>query len=154
MAYVRSIAKKVPIDTLLRGEFVRSQERYEPSYVSFNGMRISRVHVVAKVTDKYVNEESDFIALTIDDGTGRIRVKLFGEDTRFAKDVDVGDLVRVIGMVRDDGERFINGEIVKKLEDENWKRLWEADVKRLAKVYMQETEEEKESEPQPEEIEV
>ncbi len=128
---------KVPVDALVKGEFHRSNERYVPSYVEFDGIRISRVNIVANVVSKYENVDANYVLLNIDDGTGQIRVKLFGEDTRFASEVVEGDFVRVIGMVRDDGDRFINGEIVKKLENPNWKSLWENDVKSLVGLYKQ-----------------
>ncbi len=152
---MRAVAKRVPIKILWMGEYVRSEEQYKPHYVKFQDMEIARAHIMGVVVDKYTNEQNQYISLILDDGTGQVRVKLFGEDTKFGKDVNVGDLVRAIGKVREnEDERYLVGEIVKKLEDPNWELLWKLEViKPFAELLNKPSKEEEGKKPESEEIE-
>ena len=126
---MREIAYRVPIKILWLGDYMKSDEQYKPNYVKFKDLMINRAHVVGVVVDRYDNESSQYSSITIDDGTKQIRVKFFGEDTRFLKNIEIGSTVRVIGKVKEnDGERYLVGEIARKLDDPNWQVLWRLEV--------------------------
>ena len=85
------------------------------NYVSPSGVSFRRVSVWGVIVRKFVGEGSTMLIL--DDFTGTIPVLLFGE----LKDleVDEGDVVRVIGMVRErNGEKRIIAEILRKITTE------------------------------------
>lgn len=76
---------------------------------------VSRVNVIAIVIDKQINEEGTFSTITIDDGTETIRVKTWKEDVKKLENIEIEDLVMVIGKLRSYGnELSITAEIVKK----------------------------------------
>ncbi len=108
----RSIAYKVRIKDLVNGEFVKD----EVNYVKLFGRKVSRVNVTGMVIDKY--ESDNYSVITIED-EAKIRVKFFDYG---GLEVNQGDLVKVIGKIREtEGERFILGEAVKKITEEQKK---------------------------------
>ncbi len=103
--FKRSIAYKLRIGEILTGKPIMENERF--SYLDLNGLKVRRVNVVGSVVEKYENEgEKRFIFVKIDDGSGQISLKLFGDDIPKLKDLQVGETIIVIG-----GTRFFNNEI-------------------------------------------
>jgi len=103
---------------------------------------VSRVNILATVVDKFdrsaggtrMEGEGRYAALTLDDGTGVIRVKAWGDLSEKLAQIKVGDLVLVIGRIRSfQDETYIHGEIVRRVEDPNWEtvRLLELALQRL-----------------------
>jgi len=94
---------------------------------------VSRVNILATVIDRFekvigadegVEGEGRYAALTVDDGTGVIRVKAWGELGERLSQVQVGELVLIIGRIRSfQGETYIHGEIVRRIEDPNWETV-------------------------------
>jgi len=114
----RMVAKKVRIADIVNGRYYPgSKETMQPSYVITPlGERVSRASIVATVVDKFISDDESYGSLTVDDGTEAVRVKVFG-DVSLVEKVDVGDLVLVIGKVKEyGGELYVNGEIVRKAE--------------------------------------
>jgi RPA family protein len=115
----RLTAKKVRISDILNSNyFPGSKEDMKPSYVITPfGQKISRVNLVGTITEKFDGEDSNYSSVTIDDGTDAIRVKTFGEGTKILANFGIGNLVLVIGKVKEyTGELYVNGEVVKKVE--------------------------------------
>jgi len=81
------------------------------------GSKLSRVRVFATVVDKFVSDSGNYAALTLDDGTARLRAKFFGENVAKAQEFEVGANVEVIGKIREyAGEVYIVPEIIKEIE--------------------------------------
>jgi RPA family protein len=119
----RLTAKKVRICDIINGKFFYgSKEEMKPSFIITNlGEKISRVNIVAIVTDKFVSEDENYATLTIDDGTGAIRVKAFREKVQLLEKIERADLVLVVGKLKEyGGEVYINCELIKKIEDPNY----------------------------------
>jgi RPA family protein len=79
----------------------------------------------------------------LDDGSGSISARVFGEDLAKLAGVNVGDVVLVIGRPREYGsEKYVLLEIIKKVENKKWidVRRLELGVKR--EVIVEEKEEE------------
>lgn len=119
---------KVRIVDLLQGEYSPgSREDMSPSFVvtSF-GDKVSRVSLVATVTDSFASEDENYAAITVDDGTEEIRLKAFSEDTNILN-VEQGNLIHAIGKVKEyNGEIYINAEVAKVVKDanyESWHKL-------------------------------
>jgi hypothetical protein len=70
------------------------------------------------------SEGRGFATITLDDGTGVIRSKLWGELSRKSAELHVGDLVLLIGRLRSfQNELSLNAEIVRRLDDPNWETV-------------------------------
>lgn len=116
----RQTAYKIWINDLLNNNYVKQAGEWEPNYVEFNGMKVARVNLIASVVFKFKSEDNNYVALTLDDNSGSIRVKVWGEDVKLLDSFEAGDIVLVIGRVREfNNEIYINPEIVKKM-DPNW----------------------------------
>jgi RecG-like helicase len=83
--------------------------------------KISRVNIIANVVDKYFNDgEKKYASITVDDASGQIKLKAFGEDIFALKDVIQGDTLQIIGVVREyNSELYLLPEVVKKV-DTKW----------------------------------
>lgn len=118
----RVVAKKVRIIDVVNGRyFAGSKEEMKASYViSPFGDKISRVNVVGTVTEKFSSDDGMYSSITVDDTTGIIRVKAFGDDSKRLGNFEIGDTVLVIGKVKQyNGEVYVNSEIVRKADDAN-----------------------------------
>lgn len=132
----KSPAKKVRISDLINGKyFYGSKEEMKPSYViTFLGERVSRVNLIGTVVDKFVSEDGNYSAVTIDDGTGTIRVKSF-EGLQF-ENVKLGESFRAIGNLKEyNGELYVSHELMEKVSDINFETLVKAEI--LSKLIKQ-----------------
>lgn len=124
MAIKRQTAYRVWISTLTSGNYVK-QEGWDPNYVEVNGKQISRANLMATVVSKFLSEDGNYGAITIDDGTDTIRCKAFGPDVIKLKDTKVGAVARVIGKVKEyNDEIHLSPELVKEVEDPSWLIAW------------------------------
>lgn len=131
MPFERLTAKKVRISDIANGKyFSGSREEMKPSYVITPfGQKISRVNMVATVTDKFLSEDENYSAVTIDDGTEAIRVKTFKENVDLLRNIEPGELVLVIGKIKEyNGEVYVNGEVIRKVQDPNYENLRKTEI--------------------------
>ncbi len=112
----RNTAYKFFIKDIMAGKPVMDGERL--SFLEIRDKKIVRVNVVGSVIDKFVSEgEKKYAALTLDDATGQLRAKLFGEDIAKANSINLGDAVVIIGIVRVfNNEIYITPEIIKNVD--------------------------------------
>ncbi|MBI2043537.1 OB-fold nucleic acid binding domain-containing protein [Candidatus Pacearchaeota archaeon] len=114
--FKRNIAYKLRISDLTNGNPILEGERF--SFLDLNGKKIIRVNVIGSIVDKYSSEgEKRFLFLTLDDGSGQVKLKSFGDDsTRFSW-ISQGQIVAVIGVLRFfNNEVYISPEIVRELD--------------------------------------
>jgi len=111
--FKRNIAYKFRVGELLIGKPIFDGERF--SFLELGNKRIVRVNIVGNIVDKYEREgESKYLSLTLDDGSGQIKLKSFGDDVGKFKEVNQGDTVVVIGILRHyNNEVYISSEIIK-----------------------------------------
>ncbi|MEM7825952.1 MAG: OB-fold nucleic acid binding domain-containing protein, partial [Candidatus Aenigmatarchaeota archaeon] len=131
MVVKRLPAKKVRIFDLVYGKyFPGEKERMKESYVVTPlGQKVSRVNLVATVIDKFSSDDGNYSTITVDDGSEAMRVKTFREKTELVQDIEVGDLVLIIGKLKEyNNEVYINGEIVKKVQNPNFENLRRAEI--------------------------
>lgn len=102
-----------PTQTVAQGG-VREKFRF----LELGERKIIRINIIANVIDKYASEgDKKYATVTVDDATGQIRLKVFGEDTAMLIDLSQGDTVMIIGVLRTyNGELYILPEIVKKVD--------------------------------------
>ncbi|MFQ6010074.1 MAG: OB-fold nucleic acid binding domain-containing protein [Candidatus Aenigmatarchaeota archaeon] len=125
----RLTAKKAGIAEIVTGRFVQ-RSGFESNYVITKlGRRLSRVRALGLVVDKFVSEDGNYATLTLDDGSETIRCKTF-VNTRIFDGINPGDLVDVIGKVREyKDEIYVLPETIKKA-DANLETLRMLELKR------------------------
>ena len=111
--FKRHIAFKLRIGDVLIGKPIMEGDRFR--VLELGSKNIVRVNVIGNIVDKYNSEgESKFSSLTLDDGSGQIKLKSFGEDVEKFKDIEQGQTVLVIGVLRNwNNETYISPEIIK-----------------------------------------
>ena len=121
---IRQTAYKVRIADLNRNNYVINQGEWEPNYIEISGKRVSRVNIICTIISKYEPDESNYISLTLDDGTSTIQAKAWSEDVKKLQETEIGDLVLVIGKVKKYNDSiYLTPEIVKRLDNPNWVKL-------------------------------
>lgn len=112
----RNIAYKVRIGDLMAGKPLIEAERLK--HLEINNKQVIRVNVIANITDKYVQDgEKKFASITLDDATGQIKAKTFGDDIKHFEAFTQGDTILMIGLMRTwNNELYITPEIIKKKE--------------------------------------
>jgi RPA family protein len=129
METLRQTMIRAKISDVVNGKFVK-KEGLEPSYVLTSlGKKISRVNLLGTVVDRFMSEDGNYSSITIDDDSDSIRVKAFRENTNMFDNLEIGDLIMVIGKVREyTDENYIIPEIVKKIADTNYEILHNLEV--------------------------
>ena len=110
--FKRNIAYKLRVGYILKGKPIIENERF--SFLDLDGKKVVRINLVGSIVDKYESEEKNYIFLTIDDGSGQIKIKAFGEDSEKLKNVSHGQTIIIIGLLRYfNNEIYISPEIVR-----------------------------------------
>ena len=108
------------------GDILKANQIFEESeslnkrlqFVELGDKRILRINIIANVIDKFKSEgERKFASITLDDGSGQIRARLFGEEITKFKDATQGDTLILIGLLRSyNQELYILPELIKKAD--------------------------------------
>jgi len=126
--FKRETAYKLRVGDLLRGNqiFDQSQsksgtlENVNPRllHIELGNKKLVRVNIIANVIDKFESQgETKFATITLDDGSGQIRARFFGEDVKKFQDLVQGDTLLIIGFLRSfNQELYILPEIVRKFD--------------------------------------
>ena len=111
--FKRNVAYKLRVGDILMGKPVMDGERF--SFLELGNKRIVRVNVIGSIVDKYESEgERKYIFFKLDDGSGQISLKIFGDDIAKFKEITQGLTVLVIGVLRHwNDETYIQPEIIK-----------------------------------------
>jgi hypothetical protein len=111
--FKRNVAHKLKIGNILLGKPVMNDERF--SFLELGDKKIIRVNIIGNIVDKFENDgERKYIFFKLDDGSGQISLKVFGEDIVKFKDITQGLTVLVIGTLRHwNNETYIQPEIIK-----------------------------------------
>ena len=110
--FFRFSAEKVAIRELEEGEYVEEKEQ-KPNYIiTPENRKIFRINVIATLVHKEVH--GSITSILIDDGTGKIIVRIF-EEMKSIFNLEVGDVIQIIGKVRIyNNEKYVFPEIIKK----------------------------------------
>ncbi|MCH7568352.1 MAG: OB-fold nucleic acid binding domain-containing protein [Nanoarchaeota archaeon] len=114
--FKRRIAYKMRIGNILAGKPILEAERFK--FLEYTDKQIVRVNVIANIIEKFVqDEEKKYATLTLDDASGQILLKTFGEDIEKLSTLSQGDTIQIIGLLRSwNNELYILPEIIKKKE--------------------------------------
>ena len=114
----RLVARKIWIKEVLNSRYIK-EEGLRPNYIlTQEDKKVSRINLIGVVVMLDIGQgSSNFL---IDDGTGKITVRLFEENEEIKK-INVGDVVIIIGRPREyGGEIYVLPEIFKKLDAISW----------------------------------
>jgi len=111
--FKRNIAYKFRVGDLLVCKQIFDGEKF--LYLELGDKKIIRVNIAGNIVDRYESEgEKEYIFLTIDDGSGQIKLRIFGEDVEKFRGITPGQTVIVIGTLRNfNNETYILPEIIR-----------------------------------------
>jgi len=115
----RNVAYKLRIGDILKGVPMMDEGKF--LFLELGDRKVVRVNLLANCVDKFVQEgEKQFGSLTVDDASGQLKLKVFGEDVSRIADIMQGDTLQMIGNMREwNGELYMIPEVVKKV-DARW----------------------------------
>ena len=110
----RNVAYKFRIGKIIEGKPILENERFR--FLDLENKNVVRANIIANIVDKFIQEgEKKYGSITLDDATGQIRVKTFGEDVQKLSQLNQGDTILVIGLLKYwNNEVYIAPEIIKK----------------------------------------
>lgn len=111
--FKRNVAYKIRVGDVLMGKPIMDGEKFQ--FIELGDKKIVRVNIVGNIVDKYISEgEKKYAFFTLDDGSGQIKLKIFGDDMNKFKELNQGQTVLVIGRVSNwNNETYIQPEIMK-----------------------------------------
>lgn len=114
--FKRNVAYKLRIGDLLIGKPILDRERF--SFLELGNQKVIRINLVGNIVDKYESEgESKYLSLTLDDGSGQIKLKCFGDDSDKFRNISQGQTIVIIGLLRVyNNELYISPEIIKEID--------------------------------------
>jgi RPA family protein len=94
----RNTAYKVIINDLLKGKPFTSEGKF--LFLELGDKKVSRINIIANCVDKFVQDgEKKYASITVDDASGQIRLKSFGDEIEAMKEINQGDTLQIIGNV-------------------------------------------------------
>jgi len=92
------------------------KERFR--FLELGERRVIRVNIIANIIEIYNSQgEKKYASVTVDDATGQIRIKAFGDDVSMFDSLSQGDTILVVGVLRSyNRELYIMPEIMKKAD--------------------------------------
>ncbi|MHA1596216.1 MAG: OB-fold nucleic acid binding domain-containing protein [Candidatus Asgardarchaeia archaeon] len=135
----RVTAKKLFIKEVIGLRVLETEEGRMKFISPFSGKSVSRVHLSGTVINVFPRDEEsrNFLFLTIYDGTGTLRLKMWGNEREVAKGLSVGDVVDVVGKVKlYQEEVYVSPEVIRRVEDPNlelmrWAEILESKVEEM-----------------------
>ncbi|AJF61407.1 TPA: hypothetical protein HA239_04475 [Candidatus Woesearchaeota archaeon] len=126
--FKRQVARKVPVAEILKGTYIK-RPGWEPSGVLTKYGEISRVNIIGLVVS--VSDSENGASFLIDDGSGSITVRSF---EKLASDPGLGEIMRVIGRVREsNNEIYVVPEVIVK-SDKKWHKVHSMELKLQKKI--------------------
>ena len=134
----RNVAYKLRIGDVLKGSPMMDEGKF--LFLELGDKKVVRVNILANCVDKFIQEgEKQFGSLTVDDASGQLKLKVFGEDVSRVKDIMQGDTLQVIGNMREwNGEIYMIPEVVKKV-DARWLLVRKLEIQEARKDMVVET---------------
>ena len=92
---------------------------------------VSEARIVGTLIDVFVTDDESYTSLTVDDGTETIRLKAWRNDVKKLKKFSKGDIIDVVGKVREYNEEiYMTPALVSKVSPNKWV-LWELELMKL-----------------------
>jgi RPA family protein len=111
----RQTAYKLRVGDLFIGKPIVDQDKF--LFLEIGDKKISRVNIVGVIIEKFESElEKKYMFITLDDGSGQVRIKIFGDDVLKFNGFSQGQTVVVIGVLRYwNEELYIIPEIIREV---------------------------------------
>lgn len=115
------ISHRIPLHILKQGIF-QKMEGWNNSYVSIEGKNIQQINIFGTIIAKDQNTSGKVRAMTIDDSTEQISVRIFDEKQHVLwENASVGQMIRIVGSVREYmGEIYLVPKIMKHIQNPTW----------------------------------
>jgi RPA family protein len=121
----RETAHKLRIGDILRGNQIFDQSQNSDLtqvtnprllHLELGDKKIIRLNIIANVIEKFESQgDTKFATITLDDGSGQLKARVFGEDLYKFQDIVEGDTILLIGFARSfNQELYILPEVVRK----------------------------------------
>jgi len=128
MKFARQTAYKLWISDLLNAEYNKGAGEFDPGFLTVRNLEVSRVNLVGVVVDK--SNLDNYMIVTLDDGSGGITLRLWGEDINLFSTAEVGKFLFVIGRVKMfNNAKYILPEIIK-VVNPSWIKLRRLELNR------------------------
>lgn len=111
----RAASHRLTLDEIHRGQFVSAEGDFELNYLITEDCRkVYRAKVVATVvSEPYVSDDTAYGRVQLDDGFETVYGTVFREETALLDEIQLGDLVQVIGKIREwQGEKQLTLEAI------------------------------------------
>lgn len=126
----RHTAYKLWIGNIADSDIKIDENGYK--YYDICDKKVIRINVIANVIHRYDNEEGTYTNVVVDDGSGQIKLKCWNEDTQILANIDIGDIVLIIGKLGStESEIYIRPEIVKNIDNSDWELLRKVELSNL-----------------------
>jgi RPA family protein len=111
--FIRHVAIKTTLLNVIKGEYIQESEE-QPNYLLIAGtQKVFRLNIIATILNK--ERLGSITNLLIDDGTGKISLRIFEENSRWNL-LKIGNPILIIGKLRKyNEEKYISPEIIKKI---------------------------------------
>ena len=111
--FKRHIAFKLRVGDISSGKPKIEGDRF--THLELDGKNIVRVNLIGNIVEKFESSgEKQYSFTTLDDGSGQIKLKSFGDDVEKLKNFTEGQTVLVIGVLRNfQDETYISPEIIR-----------------------------------------
>lgn len=112
--FKRHIAFKLRVGDISSGKPKIEGDRF--THLELDGKNIVRVNLIGNIVEKFESSgEKQYSFTTLDDGSGQIKLKSFGDDVEKLKNFTEGQTVLVIGVLRNfQDETYVSPEIIRK----------------------------------------
>ena len=127
----RQTAYIVSVQEIINSKYIKTEGEWTPNYLEIGNEKISRINIIGVVIS--VSEDQNLKTFVIDDGTGSIQSRIF--DQEFKLDLEIGDIVMVIGKAREfNDDKYLVPEIVKNLKNEDWLEYRKKQLKNIKRT--------------------
>jgi len=118
----RLTAYKLNIKDIADSVFHKRED--EPNYINLQELKISRVNLMGVMVHKFISDDGNYAAITLDDTTETIRCKFFASDSKEMieklRDIEEGEILDIVGRVREYNEEvYISPETLVNVDDPN-----------------------------------
>jgi RecG-like helicase len=127
--FKRNVAFKFRIGDVVNAKPIHEQERF--SFLDIDDKKVVRVNLVGNIVERYDSGgDKKYCFFVLDDGSGQIKLKSFGDDILKFESVSQGQTVIIIGIVRYwNNEVYVSPEIIRE-EDPKYLLLRKLEIEK------------------------
>jgi len=117
---------KLTLGELVSAKYIQEDEQVQNYLLTQDQRKVYRVNVIGIIV--HTQKNGNITNLWLEDGTGKVVVRFF-EENKILSTLNPGDILLVIGRIRQyNQEKYLTSEIVKKV-DSSWLKLRKIELK-------------------------